>query len=136
MIRRLTCASALLAALAPALAQDDVRCNPSGAQAGLNACAADDFKKADKELNATWQALLRKEAADKIFAAKLRTAQKAWLAFRDAELDAHFACESEDSRMCWGSMEAMSYLMRKKDLTQQRTRMLKDMLERGHGHYQ
>ena len=28
-----------------------------------------------------------------------------------------------------------AYLMRKKDLTQQRTKMLKDMLEHGHGHY-
>jgi uncharacterized protein YecT (DUF1311 family) len=37
--------------------------------------------------------------------------------------------------MCWGSMEGMSFMMRKKDLTQQRTKMLKDMLERGHGHY-
>jgi uncharacterized protein YecT (DUF1311 family) len=134
MVRQLIGACALLAALTPALAQQ-IRCNPSGGQQELNACAADDFNKADKELNATWQALLRKEADDKVFVAKLRTAQKAWLAFRDAELDAHFACDSEDTRMCWGSMEGMSFMMRKKDLTQQRTKMLKDMLERGHGHY-
>ena len=124
-----------LAALAPASAQEP-RCQRSGNQAELNACAADDFKQADRELNATWQALLRKEADDKPFIAKLRTAQKAWLAFRDAELEAHFACDSENSRMCWGSMEGMSFMMRKKDLTQQRTKMLKEMLEHGHGHYQ
>ncbi len=134
-IKMLAAAALGLAALAPASAQEP-RCKRSGSQAELNACAADDFKRADKELNATWQALLRKEAADKVFTAKLRTAQKAWLAFRDAELEAHFACDSDDSRMCWGSMEGMSYLMRKKDLTQQRTKMLKDMLEHGHGHYQ
>jgi len=124
-----------LAFLANASAQEP-RCNPSGNQAELNACAADDFNKADRELNTTWQALLRKEADDKVFIAKLRAAQKAWLAFRDAELEAHFACKDEDSRVCWGSMEAMSFMMRKKDLTQQRTKMLKDMLEHGHGHYQ
>ncbi|AVR97860.1 lysozyme inhibitor LprI family protein [Pseudoduganella armeniaca] len=117
-------------------AAQEYRCNRAGIQPELEACAADDFKKADKELNATWQALLRKEAEDKVFTAKLRTAQKAWLAFRDAELEAHFACDSDNSRVCWGSMEGMSYLMRKRDLTQQRTKMLKDMLERGHGHYQ
>ncbi|GGY77866.1 lysozyme inhibitor LprI family protein [Pseudoduganella plicata] len=124
-----------LAFLASAAGQE-IRCNPSGGQQELNACAADDFRKADKELNATWQALLRKEADDKVFIAKLRAAQKAWLAFRDAELEAHFACDSDNPRMCWGSMEGMSFMMRKKDLTQQRTKMLKDMLERGHGHYQ
>jgi uncharacterized protein YecT (DUF1311 family) len=135
MVRQWIGACALMAALTPALAQE-FKCNPAGSQPELNACAADDFKKADKELNATWQALLRKEADDKVFIAKLRTAQKAWLAFRDAELAAHFACDSDDSRVCWGSMEGMSFMMRKKDLTQQRTKMLKDMLEHGHGHYQ
>lgn len=131
---KLVITAAFLAAALPAAAQEP-RCNPSGNQAELNACAADDFNKADKELNTTWQALLRKEAADQVFIAKLRAAQKAWLAFRDAELEAHFACEGNDSRMCWGSMEGMSFMMRKKDLTQQRTKMLKDMLEHGHGHY-
>jgi len=135
MIRQWIGAFALMTALAPALAQE-FKCNPAGSQPELNACATDAFNKADKELNTTWQALLRKEAADKVFIAKLRAAQKAWLAFRDAELEAHFACKDEDSRMCWGSMEAMSFMARKKDLTQQRTKMLKDMLEQGHGHYQ
>ena len=135
MIRHWIGAFALMTALTPALAQEP-RCNPSGNQAELNECAADDLIKADKELNTTWQALLRKEAADKVFIAKLRAAQKAWLAFRDAELEAHFACDSDNPRVCWGSMEGMSFLMRKKDLTQQRTKMLKDMLEHGHGHYQ
>ena len=135
MIRQWIGAFALMTALTPALAQE-FKCNPSGSQPELNACATDDFNKADKELNATWQALLRKEAQDKVFIAKLRAAQKAWLAFRDAELDAHFACDSDNPRMCWGSMEGMSFMMRKKDLTQQRTKMLKDMLEHGHGHYQ
>lgn len=137
MMRKTIAALAALlpmAVVAPASAQEP-HCNPSGNQAELNACAAEDFAKADKALNDTWQALLRKEATDKVFIARLRTAQKAWLAFRDAELEAHFACDSDDSRICWGSMEGMSYLMRKKDLTQQRTKMLKDMLEHGHGHY-
>ncbi|QGZ38939.1 uncharacterized protein YecT (DUF1311 family) [Pseudoduganella flava] len=130
MILKYWVAAALGMAIGAAMAAD-IRCNPAGSQMEMNACAADDLRKADAELNATWQALLRKEANDKVFIAKLRTAQKAWLAFRDAELAAYFACEDENERMCWGSMYPMSYNSRKTDLTRERTRTLKDMLENG-----
>ncbi len=126
-------AGLLLCSMAVA-APGDLRCNPAGTQREMNVCAADDFRKADAELNATWQALLKKEAADKLFIARLRTAQKAWLAFRDAELAAYFACAEQDVRQCWGSMYPLSFLGRKAAMTQERTRALKAILEEGHGH--
>jgi len=115
------------------LAGDEVKCNPGGNQMEMNACANDDFTKADKELNQTYQALIKKEASDQLFVSKLRLAQKAWLTYRDADLEARFACAEENVRVCWGSMYPMSYLSRKAELTRERTMHLKQLLEEGRG---
>lgn len=111
----------------------DVVCNPGGTQAEMNACARDEFEQADKTLNQTYQALLKKEAGDALFIRKIRIAQKAWLAFRDAELEAYFACAEKDVRICWGSMYPLSYLSRKAELTRARTQQLKTLIEQGRG---
>ena len=102
-------------------------------QLELNACASGDFAKSDKELNQTYQSLVKKEADDPLFICKLRLAQKAWLAFRDADLDARFACSEYDARICCGSMYPMSFLSRKAELTRERTKHLKQILEDGRG---
>ena len=114
-----------------AWASDDIKCNPDGNQLELNACALDDFTKADDELNRTYQALIKSEADEKLFINKLRLAQKAWLAFRDADLEARFACAEEDPRFCWGSMYPMLFLLRKAELTRERTRHLQQLLVDG-----
>jgi uncharacterized protein YecT (DUF1311 family) len=110
-------------------ATDGIKCNPNGNQLEMNVCASEDFAKADKELNSTYQSLLQKEKNNPLFIRKLRLAQKAWLAFRDADLEAAFACAEPDVRICWGSMYPMSFLIRKTELTQERTMHLKQMLE-------
>lgn len=112
---------------------DDVKCNQDGNQLELNACASDDFAKADKELNQTYQTLIKKETADPLFIRKLRLAQKAWLTFRDAELEAIFACAEDNVSICWGSMYPMSFLSRKAELTRERTRQLQQLLKEGRG---
>ncbi len=120
-------------AVTTASASDETKCNPDGNQLEINACARDDFAKADSELNKTYQALIKKEADDKLFISKLRLAQKAWLAFRDAELDARFACAESDVRICWGSMYPMLFLSRKAELTRERNKQLLQMLKDGPG---
>lgn len=112
---------------------DDVKCNEAGGQLELNACARDDFEKADKELNRTYQALIKKEADDPLFIHKLRVAQKAWIVFRDADLEAYFACSESDVRICFGSMYPMLFLSRKAALTHERTKHLKQILKEGRG---
>jgi uncharacterized protein YecT (DUF1311 family) len=54
----------------------------------MNVCAKDDFDKADKELNKTYFAVIKKEGDGSLFVEKLRVSQKAWLVFRDAEVEA------------------------------------------------
>jgi uncharacterized protein YecT (DUF1311 family) len=124
-----------LIALAPtvSLADGSIKCNESGNQLELNACASDDFTKADVELNQTYQALIKKESDDKLFIRKLRLSQKAWLVFRDADLEARFACAENNVRLCWGSMYPMSFLSRKSELTRERTKHLQQLLENGLG---
>jgi len=114
-------------------ANDEIKCNDSGGQLEINACARDDFNKADRELNRTYQALINKEANDKLFISKLRLAQKAWLSFRDADLEARFACAENDVRLCWGSMYPMSFFFRKAELTRERTKHLQQLLKDGRG---
>lgn len=120
----------ILIALAVALpaAGDDIGCNPEGNQLALNACARDEFSKADNDLNQAYQALIRKKADDKLFISKLRLAQKAWLVFRDAELEARFACAENDIKICWGSTYPMLFLSSKAALTRDRNIQLQQML--------
>lgn len=108
------------------------KCNPDGNQAELNQCALDDYQAADKQLNDTWKKLMLKFKNDKTASSKLKIAQKAWLAFRDAEVDAMFACANPVSN-CWGSMEPMLRYGELTTLTQERTKRLQKYLSQGLG---
>jgi uncharacterized protein YecT (DUF1311 family) len=74
-------------------------------QAAMDACASQSLAAADKELNQVYQQVLAKYASDKVFTAKLRTAQKAWVAFRDAELEARYP--ASDKSLQYGSVYPM-----------------------------
>lgn len=112
---------------------DDIKCNSGGTQLEMNACARDVYKKADKELNQTYHALIKKDENDSFFIEKLRLSQKAWLVFQDAELEAYFACPEERGAHCWGSMYPMSFLHHKAELTRDRTKQLQRILKYGRG---
>ncbi|HPY39880.1 MAG TPA: lysozyme inhibitor LprI family protein [Thiolinea sp.] len=108
------------------------KCNPTGNQSELNQCAFDDYTAADKKLNYTWKQLMNNFKADKTATAKLKAAQKAWLVFRDAEIDAMFACDTKEDN-CWGSMEPMQRFYEKAALTEARTARLQHYLNKGLG---
>jgi len=108
-----------------------IKCNEAGTQLELNACALDEFKRADQELNETYAAVLKKEQQDPTFIRKLRSAQRAWIAFRDAEIDATYACNEKDARVCWGSMLPLSMTAYKTKLTRERTARLQRFLDPG-----
>ena len=135
-MRTLNCKLFLLVGFvfSPCFAQAEIKCNDVGTQQELEACARDDFNSADRELNMTYQALLKKERDDPLFLSKLRLAQRAWLEFLQADLDAQFACPEEESKLiCWGSMYPMSYFYRKTELTRERIKHLQRFLNEGHG---
>jgi uncharacterized protein YecT (DUF1311 family) len=75
-----------------------VDCERAVTQPDLNECASEEFRRADESLNRQWQITLDvvrgwdregvSPAAGSTFENRLRLAQRAWVAFRDAECDA------------------------------------------------
>ena len=108
------CVLLLLAVAAVARAQS---------QAEINAQACAGSAAADRELNAVYQAVLRQNAGDKRFTAKFRAAQRAWVAFRDAEMAARYP--AEDIQMEYGTMYNYCYCTEVAALTRQRTEALR-----------
>ena len=63
-------------------------------------CAA--YQAAEKELNDVYDAVLARYAEDREFVTKLKRSQRAWVAYRDAELAALYP--SKDKQASYGSM--------------------------------
>ena len=83
---------------------------PGDTQMEMNDCAAHDFDKADKRLN---QAYKRLEKTPELIAA-----EKAWIAFRDAE------CKYQAQAVEGGSMQPMVYANCLQSLTENRIKQI------------
>jgi len=85
----------------------------------MNQQAAADYEKADAELNRVYKKLMT--TLDKDGQAKLKTAQRAWLAYRDvqAEFDA-------DNQARGGSMYGLIYYTALEQFTKDRIKQLKE----------
>jgi len=66
-------------------------------QGDLDEQACGQFHKADVALNETYSKILKQYAKDQQFIAKLKTAQQAWLVFRDAELEALYPKDNKQA---------------------------------------
>jgi uncharacterized protein YecT (DUF1311 family) len=108
--------------------ENEIQCKEDGNQMEMNKCAYDNFQKADKELNKVYKELRAAKKDDKLFLKNLKTAQKAWLVYRDADLDAQFTCKGGDLRYCFGSMYGLLLNSSKAELTNQRVKILKSQL--------
>jgi len=95
-------------------------CDNETSQAGLNECYGKEYKKQDDLLNQTYgQAMILGTDAQK---AQLKSAQKAWIAFRDA--DCAFLSSGADG----GSVAPMVHAQCMTDKTVERTELLKSTL--------
>lgn len=108
------------------------RCASAANQRELNDCFCNQHKKADAELNRVYQQLISANANDQVFLDKLKTAQRAWIAFRDAQLEAIYP-ETDEPRVKYGSVYPMCYCAAQQDLTEERTKHLKRMLRSPEG---
>jgi uncharacterized protein YecT (DUF1311 family) len=99
----------------------------SQSQTALNAKAADNYRQSDKALNYVYQSVLKKNAKDAAFVKSIKTSQKAWIAFRDAEMMAKFP--HKDEAMYYGSMFGLEWNSALKELTDKRTKELKAYLK-------
>jgi len=92
----------------------------------LNECAAGEFKKADDELNRVYRQIQKRNAKDPVFLDRLKAAQRAWISFRDAELEAIFP--DPEKQVAYGSAYPMCYAHWMKKITSQRTQQLERWL--------
>lgn len=97
------------------------------AQSEMNHCADLDARAADADLNHVYQQLLSKLKDDAVATKKLRGAQRAWVAFRDAHLQELFP--ADDKQREYGSMFPMCYSQVETAITKERTAQLRRMLE-------
>lgn len=124
---------ATLLALAAAAQDPEVDCDNAMSQPDLNACAYQEYERADAALNAQWKLTAAKlkeqdkgfdRSYDKrpgFFDTEL-AAQRAWLTYRDQH------CASEGYSMRGGSAESMVISGCRAQLTEARTKELKDLI--------
>nr|WP_159464590.1 lysozyme inhibitor LprI family protein [Scandinavium goeteborgense] len=110
-------ASAALLISTSVLADD---CESATSQAGLNECAGNEYKKQDDLLNQTYKEAMK--LATDTQKTQLITAQKAWIAFRDA--DCAFLTSGADG----ASVAPMVHAQCMTQKTYERTELLKSTL--------
>lgn len=114
--------AAALALLASDGAQAAVNCKSSDlSQADMDMCAGRDFTAADVKLNALYKTMMSKYDAPN--QAKLKTAEKAWLGYRDAE------CDYETNGTAGGTINPMMDTMCRTDKTNARIKELTAQLK-------
>lgn len=91
-----------------------------------NMCAGLEFEKWDEELNRLYQQIMKAREKEKVFLEKMRVAQRSWILFRDAELEAIYPPEKSRGH---GSSYGMCYFTWKTILTKERIRQLRKWID-------
>jgi uncharacterized protein YecT (DUF1311 family) len=92
----------------------------------MNACASEEGKRVDDELNRVYKLLLAKVRGDLAATSKVRAAQRAWVAYRDAYIEAMFPAKDKPAE--YGSMFPMEVDLLTAKLTRQQIEALQDIL--------
>lgn len=115
----------------PCLAQDSEQyraCSEkTKTQAGMNACANQEATRVDAELNSVYAKLLSKAASETEAAAKIKVAERAWIAYRDAYINAMYP--AKDKQAEYGSVYPMEVDLLRAKLTEQHVAALKDLMQ-------
>jgi uncharacterized protein YecT (DUF1311 family) len=96
------------------------------AQRELNHCAALELGEADAELNRVYEEVRARHAADGWLLTHLRSAQRAWIALRDADIESIW---SRPDPEVYGSSAGMCRSMMLARMTRERTAHLRRWLE-------
>jgi uncharacterized protein YecT (DUF1311 family) len=115
-----------------ALAQDSkaftVCSNGAETQAEVNACASAEAGRADEELNHVYAQVLAEAASVTDAIPKVKAAERAWIGFRDAYIEASYP--AKDKAAEYGSMYALDVELVRAQLTRQQIAALKDLLKK------
>ena len=102
-------------------------CSNATTQTEMNACANKAYEKSDAELNALYKQILTRLKNDTDATQRLVSAQRAWIAFRDAE------CTFVTSPSTGGSVYSMALSYCRERLTRARVNDLMSYLRCGEG---
>lgn len=121
----------LLSALLPGLAENSYQyraCNQKAkTQTEMNACANDEATRADAELNEIYRKLLSQAANEPQTSAKIKSAEKAWIAYRNAYMDAMYPAKDKQAK--YGSVYPMNADLLRAKLTKRQVVALKGLLQ-------
>jgi uncharacterized protein YecT (DUF1311 family) len=100
-------------------------------QLEINTAAAQDYAKTDAELNRVYKQIRTMYKSETLFLKRLQEAQQAWMAFRDAELEALYptANKNDDKSSSYGSAYSLCRSNWLSTLTKQRTKELQRWLK-------
>jgi len=124
----------LIASL-PGLAQnpDEYRtCHDKAKTQGeMNVCASEEAARVDAQLNDVYRKLLSQAASQQEAVAKIKAAERAWIAYRDAYMDAMYP--AKDKQAEYGSIYPMEADLLRAKLTQEQLVALKELLQQYSG---
>ncbi|WP_348684923.1 lysozyme inhibitor LprI family protein [Aeromonas bestiarum] len=107
--------------LATTAVQADQDCTAPVTQADMNICAFQDYQRADAKINTAYKKLAA--TLDKEQLGRLKTAQRAWITFRDAQ------CRYEAGVYEGGTIAPLVHSSCLTNLTEQRTKDLNALLD-------
>src|SRR5579862_9997624 len=96
-------------------------------QTEMTACAGDEAARVDAKLNTTYRALLARVTSQPEALAKIKAAEKAWIAYRDAYIEATYP--AKDKATEYGSIYPLEVTLLRAKLTQRQVAALEDMLQ-------
>jgi len=88
-----------------------------------------DYKTTDKQLNMVYNKILLESKSDTLFVKRLKEAQRAWIKFRDAQIEARFpTVKKDDQDKEYGSIYPVCACLELTELTKQRINQLEAWL--------
>jgi uncharacterized protein YecT (DUF1311 family) len=92
----------------------------------MNVCANEEAKHVNDELNKVYKLLLPKVRSNPVTTAKIQAAEKAWLSYRDAYIDAMYP--AKDKQAEYGSIFPMEVDLLAAKLTREQISALQDIM--------
>lgn len=96
-------------------------------QSEMTACASDEAARVDAKLKTTYRALLARVTSQPEALAKIKAAERAWIAYRDAYIEASYP--AEDKATEYGSIYPLDVNLLRAKLTRSQVAALEDMLQ-------
>jgi uncharacterized protein YecT (DUF1311 family) len=103
-------------------------CNDSAkTQTEMHVCASEEAARVDAKLNDLYRTLLKAASTERSAVRKIRAAERAWVTYRDAYIDAMYP--APDKQAEYGSIYPTEVNLLRAKLTQEHVEALKQLLE-------